>query len=152
MTRFAVSLILGALLLGASPPRASDAQLAVVTDREAPVSALSLDDLRRIFLGKSTSLAGRHVTVVELVPARAAFYKRLLGLGEDEVRRRWVAMAFRGEVSALPQQVHDAAELRRFISEHPGAIGFVDASEVDESVKVLAIGGRRPSEPGYPLH
>jgi hypothetical protein len=41
--------------------------------------------------------------------------------------------------------------MKRFVREVPNAIGFLDVSAVDGSVKVLRINGKLPGEPGYPL-
>lgn len=139
------------LLVAAARPRTAAAQIAVIVHPAAPVSNVSLDDLRRYFLGKSTAFGSTRVVVIENPKARKSFYHSLLGLSEDEVRRRWVGLAFRGEAPGVPKEISDAAELRKYVSEHPGAIAFVDARAVDASVKVLTVGGKAPADAGYPL-
>jgi len=141
-----------ALVLAAASPGVAAAQIAVVVHPSAPLSSVSLEDLRRYFLGKSTTIGSSRAVVAESAPSRRAFYHALTGLSEDIVHRRWVALAFRGEAPSIPKSFADAAELRKFVSENPGAIGFVDAHDVDASVKVLAVDGKRPSDPGYALH
>lgn len=139
------------VLVAATAPRTACAQFAVIVHPDAPVSNVSVDELRRYFLGKSTMLGATQLQVVEHPKERPAFYRALAGLSEDEVRRRWVGLAFRGEAPVLPKEIADAAEVRRFVSEHPGAIAFLDAAAVDGSVKVLSVGGHRPADPSYPL-
>jgi hypothetical protein len=47
--------------------------------------------------------------------------------------------------------MHDAEATKRFVAEHPGAIGFVELRAVDATVRVVTIGGRSPSDATYPL-
>ena len=140
-----------AALFALLPARGAVAQTAVIVHPSTPIADASVETLRRYFLGKSASLGPARVQIVEYVKARGAFYRALLGLSEDEVRRRWVALAFRGEAQAVPVELTDPLAVRRFVAEHPGAIGFVDLANVDGSVKVLTVGGHRPGDAGYPL-
>ena len=141
-----------ALLLAAANPDDAAAQIAVVVHPKAPLTNVSLEDLRRYFLGKTTTIGSTRALVVESAPQRPAFYHALTGLSEDIVHRLWVALAFRGEAPGVPRSFSDARELRKFVSENPGAIGFLDAHDVDESVKVLVVDGKRPADAGYALH
>jgi hypothetical protein len=89
--------------------------------------------------------------LVELTPIRARFYKKLLGLSANEVRRRWINMVFRGDALVLPFELADAAAVKKFVADHPGAIGFVDAVDLDDTIKALKINGKRSVDPLYPL-
>ena len=140
-----------ALLLAAARPDPAAAQIAVVVHPQAPLTSVSLEDLRRYFLGKATTIGSARAVVVESSPSRQAFYHALTGLNADIVHRRWVALAFRGESPGVPRAFSDAAELQKFVRETPGAIGFVDAHDVDPSLKVLVVDGKRPSDAGYAL-
>lgn len=147
--RFVIALAIAALAALAMPA-AARAQVAVVVPAGSKVSDASLEELRRLFTGKGT-LDGQKVQVVEHTRLRKAFYQALLKLSEDDVRRRWVALMFRGEASAMPKEFGDADEVVKFVAGHPGAIGFVDASAAGSGVKVLTVGGKKPTDAGYPL-
>jgi len=41
--------------------------------------------------------------------------------------------------------------LRKFVFNAPGAIGYLRASDVDDSVKVVRVDGRMPEEEDYRL-
>ena len=132
--------------------RTAVAQTAVIVHRSSPIANVKLDELRRFFLGKTTITGnGQQIVLVELAPIRARFYKALLGLTADEVRRRWVAMVFRGDALALPFELGDAAAVKKFVAEHPGAVAFIPAADADESVKVVRIDGKLPSDAAYPI-
>lgn len=130
---------------------AARAQTAVIVHPSTSVTGVTLDELRRYFLGKATTLGTQRVQIVEPRSLRKGFYRTLLRMSEDEVKRRWMALVFRGEAAAPPKEVADGAEARRYVAEHPGAVAFVDASMVDGSVKALTIDGRRTTEAAYPL-
>ena len=128
------------------------AQTAVIVHRASTVSNVSAEDLRRIFLGKTTTVAnGQPIVLAELTPIRAQFCKSLLGLTPNEVRRRWVGLVFRGDALSLPLELADAAAVKKFVAEHPGAVGYILASDVDETIKILHIDGKLPSDAGYLL-
>ncbi|HYX83221.1 MAG TPA: hypothetical protein VE714_12555, partial [Gemmatimonadales bacterium] len=67
------------------------------------------------------------------------------------VHRHWIGLVFRGEDAIPPQPMRDADAVKRFVADHPGAIGFVDLKAADASVRVLTIGGYAPGDPNYPL-
>lgn len=143
--------IAGAAMLAFSA-RAAAAQTTVVVHRSSSVTDVKLDDLRRFFLGQSPmGISGQQAILVELTPIRAHFYKKLLGLTASEVRRRWINMVFRGDALVLPFELADAAAVKKFVAEHPGAVGFLDAADLDETVKALKINGKRSVDPLYPL-
>lgn len=138
------------LFWGAAPAARVDAQIAVIVNRNSPVSDLKVEDLRRLYLGLSPTFAGgRPVVLLELPPLRAAFYQRLLGLTEDRVKRRWIANVFSGRSVTPPREIETAAELKRFVAGHPAALAFIDVRDVDATVKVVTIDGRAPASPAY---
>lgn len=142
---------LAVMALAILPTRAP-AQLVVIVNRANPIQDLSSDDLRRIFLGTRTTFAGGvRIEVTELLPVRDAFYKKTLGMRSDLVERQWMALVFRGEAQAIPKSFVRPEEVRRFVADHPGGIGFVDVAHVDGSVKVLTIDGLASSDPQYRL-
>ncbi|HEY0995861.1 MAG TPA: hypothetical protein VGD77_07720 [Gemmatimonadaceae bacterium] len=142
----AILLVIAALAM----PAPAAGQVVVVVPAASGASDVSLEELRRYFTGKGT-LDNRKVQVVELVRLRRAFYQALLKMSEDDVRRRWVALMFRGEASAMPKEFDDAGDVVKYVAGHPGAIGFVEAGAAGAGVKVLSVGGKKPSDPGYPL-
>jgi hypothetical protein len=106
--------------------RSALAQTAVIVHRSSAVNDVKLDDLRRFFLGQGALAANsQHVMLVELSPIRTRFYKRLLGLSPDEVRRRWIGVVFRGDALTLPFELADPVAVKKFVAEHPGAVAFV---------------------------
>jgi ABC-type phosphate transport system substrate-binding protein len=152
---------LGALLLAllAAAPRTSRAQnaepLAIVVNRDNPLSEISLADLRRLFRGQRSRWSdGRRVTLVMRdpgAPEREAILRSLYGLHEEEYRRTYLEAVFSGVASDAPKTLASTNGVLRFVYNVPGAIGYVRARDADRSVKMLRVDGRLPGERGYRL-
>ena len=144
---------LAALLAGLTLlPRSVSAQLAVVVNSGNPVDELSLDQLRRLYLGQaSTFPSGKHARLATHAPSVNAFDHSALDLQPEIVRSRWMAILFRGETTAVPAALATAEEVKKFVQDHPDAIGYLPVSAADGSMKILRIDGRRPTDPGYPI-
>ena len=142
--------IVAATLLTIALPLAARAQIAVVVHPSNNIEELSLDKLRRLFLGQARTFpAGGHARLGVLSSAAATFDRAALGLQPDIVRSRWMAMIFRGEATSIPAELSTVDDVKRFVRDHPDAIAILPAAQVDASVKAIAIEGRRPSEAGY---
>jgi hypothetical protein len=139
-------------LLLVALPTAARAQVAVVVNRANPITRLTLEQLRRLYLGTSTTFAsGAPVTLVESPAVRVGFYRRVLGMTDEQVKRHWVGLVFGGEGASPPKDIAEPTELRRFVANHAGAIAFLPLDDVDDSVKVVAIEGAKPGDANYPL-
>ena len=146
--------LLAALALLGAPVASpgAEAQTAIIVNRSNALSDLKLDETRRYFLARVTELPnGEKLTIAELVPMRTSFYKKLLGVAPNEVKRRWLQMVFVGRTQLMPAELGDADAVKKFVAEHPGAIGFIPVGETDQTIKVLRIDGKLPSDAGYPI-
>jgi ABC-type phosphate transport system substrate-binding protein len=96
-------------------------------------------DIKKVFMGKKSELAGTVVTPVdqkEGSSARKAFYEGVVDLSEDEVKAYRTEMVFTGKGTPPKELANDAA-VKSFVATTPGAVGYIDDSLVDASVKVL---------------
>lgn len=159
MTPLRRTLAVLALALIGVVPTTADAQhtepLAIVVNKSNPLAEISLADLRRVFRGqRSRWTNGRRVTLVMRdpgAPEREAILRALYGLDEDEYRRSFLQAFFTGEAADAPKTLATTNGVLRFVYNVPGAIGYVRASDVDASVKMLRVDGRLPGDPGYRL-
>jgi ABC-type phosphate transport system substrate-binding protein len=144
-----------AALLGisiAAPPSGAQAAIAVIVSSNSPIADLSMEQLRRIYLGSTTTFPGvGAVILVEHPPEREAFYRAALGMTEDRVKRHWIRVVFAGDDAAPPKEIDDPGAVSRFVADHPAAIAFITVSAVQPEVKVVTIDGRRPGDADYPL-
>lgn len=153
-TGFPAVLAMAGLLLVLGPVRSGLAQepIAVVVQPGNPLTTISLDELRRFYLGTSTAMPNKEpVVLVESAEARARFYATVLRMNPDRVKRHWIGAVFSGESGTPPREVSPPADLLQFVAGHPGAIAFVRAAAVDRSVKILTVDGHRPGDPNYPI-
>ena len=149
--RWMLALLTG-MLLGTSLPAEAAAQFVVVVNPRNPVRNLSLEELRRLYLGRTTTFRqNQPVLLLEHAEARDAFYQAALGMNEARVKRHWIGIVFSGETVTPPQAIAAVEDLKRLVAQNVGAIGFLDLSAADQTVKVLTINGLHPGDAGYPL-
>jgi phosphate transport system substrate-binding protein len=149
------------LLLEVSPsgalpaPNASDDTLAIIVNQANPIENLSLKELKTVFLGERSHWPnGRRITLVMMDPGlseRKAVLRDICHMNETEFSRHFLQGLFTGEVFVSPKTLSTPVGVRKFVFNVPGAIGYVRASDVDESVKVIRINGHRFDDPEYPL-
>ena len=132
----------------ASAP-AANAQIAVIVNPKLAINELSFDDVRRIFAGKTAQLANTALVVGFEASAAEKFSTAVLGVSASAIHKRWVLLAFQGEVSTVLRDLPDADAARKFVANTTGGIAFIPASEVNATVKVLRIDGALPSDPAY---
>jgi phosphate transport system substrate-binding protein len=135
--------------------RGAQEALAIVVNRANPVDDLSMDELRKAFLGGQQRWPnGRKITVVMRPPGdidRDVVLRSVCRMSEAEFQRHVLQATFTGEATSGPRVLDTALGVRRFVFNVPGAIGYVRLSEVDDTVKVIHIEGRAPTDPGYRL-
>ena len=135
-------------------PRSEQA-LAIVVNRANPVENLSSAELRKIFMGTRGSWPnGRRITVAMLEdgqPERKAILRQVYRMDENVYHEYFLKEVYRGEVFAAPKTLSSPVVMRKFVFNAPGAIGYLRASDVDDSVKVLRIDGHLPDDQDYSL-
>ncbi len=145
--------ILAVWLLSASAVSAQELPaLAVVVHPASAVEDLTMDDLRHLFLGQTSTWgdAGA-VRLCEFAAERGTFYRSVLHMAETQIDRHWIGVVFRGDRIEPPVKVARIDELLRLVSATPGALAFVPLDSVSGGVKILSIEGVRPGEPSYPI-
>jgi ABC-type phosphate transport system substrate-binding protein len=130
---FKTSMILSALLLAL--PAA--AEVVVVVNAKAAESSLTKDQVSQFFLGKSTAMTP--VDQAENASARAEFYKKVTDKDPSQIKALWSKLVFTGKAT-MPKEVGDNAGVKKAVAADPKAIGYIDKSAVDASVKVVYSG------------
>jgi ABC-type phosphate transport system substrate-binding protein len=119
-------------LAGGCMAAACAADLVVVGNPAA--SALNKDQVSDIYLGKSQSATP--LDLPESSPLRAEFYKKATGRDQAQVKSVWSRVVFTGK-GVPPKELPDAASVKKAVAADPKAIGYIEKSAVDGSVKVL---------------
>lgn len=140
------------LLASAPPATIQRSPLVVVVNPSSPVSDLSLDELRGLFLGRTVMVDGNHrVALAEFDDGRIHFYRSALSMDDDRFKRHWIRQVFTGTAAAPPETFTSVEDVKRFVAAHPGGVAFLPANALDASVKAVTIEGRGPADPSYPL-
>jgi hypothetical protein len=98
--------------------------------------------VKAVFLGKKVSWdgAGRIVlAVLKGGPVAEEFLKGSVEMSVSAFNNHWRRLAMTGGGTA-PKSFDKEEDLRKFVAETPGAIGFIDSANVDASVVALTPG------------
>jgi len=126
---FRIALVLALTGCGA----AAQAQIVVVGH---PSNAgLSADQIVDVYTGKSQVAAP--LDQPESAHVRADFYKKATGKDQSQMKAIWARLTFTGKAQP-PKEVPDSAAVKKAVAADPKAIGYIEKSAVDGSVKVLA--------------
>jgi ABC-type phosphate transport system substrate-binding protein len=124
------SALFAAFLLAATAASAAD--LVVVGHPAGP--SLTKDQVADLFLGKNLTMTP--VDQPEGSPVHAEFYRKATGRDVAQVKATWARLVFSGKAQA-PKQAADSAAVKRAVAADPKAVGYIEKSAVDGSVKVL---------------
>jgi hypothetical protein len=129
--------------------------IAVIVNPDTPVSDLSLEDVRKIFLGdRQYWTAKLPVVVLMRAPVsreRDTVLQVIYRMNEAQFKRYWIAKIFRAESATSPRIVYSNDVANDLTATMPGAIAFMDSRDVGPGVKVIRVDGFLPGEAGYPL-
>lgn len=129
--------------------------VAVVVHPDVPIDNLTLGDLRRLVLGdRAFWPASVRVTLLIRAPVaheRDVILKTVCQMTEAQFRQHWIAKVFRADTAVAPKIVYSSQSAADLTNQLPGAITFMDASQVGRNLKVVKIDGRLPGESGYIL-
>lgn len=133
----------------------ADQGLAIIVNQTNTIDDITLKELRTVFLGERSHWPnGRRITLVMMdpgVPERKAILRDICRMNETEFSRHFLQGLFTGEVFVSPKTLSSPTGVRKFVFNVPGAIGYVRASDVDGTVKVIRINGHGVDDPEYPL-
>jgi ABC-type phosphate transport system substrate-binding protein len=124
-------------LLGAATPALAQV---VVVGAKSPVTSLSKEQASDIFLGKMLSLPGGGAAELIDQPESSAlrdeFYSKVAGKSAAQAKQYWSKLAFTGK-GTPPKEAGGSAEVKRMVAANPNAIGYIEKSAVDGSVKAV---------------
>ena len=116
------------------------AQVAVVVNPKSPLTTMTAEQVSSIFLGKSNTLpSGASALPADLpdsVPAHELFYSKVTGKSSAQVKAAWSRLVFSGKATP-PKELASSADVKKFVASNPDAIGYIEKSAVDPSVKVV---------------
>jgi ABC-type phosphate transport system substrate-binding protein len=133
-------LIIGFTLSLAS--RAAMADVVAVVSASSPITTLSLSQVADIFLGRvnryPSGVPAIAIDQSEGSAARDEFYEKITGKSPAQIKAYWSRIIFTGR-GQPPPTVTSGIEVKKRVIENPAAIGYIDKTLVDDSVKVVLI-------------
>ncbi len=137
-------IVMAALAIGWFTARTSlgFTDVVIIVNRENPVKTMKKSVLARYFLKKTTRWdSGTRVVPIDLTvsnPVRKEFSEGVLQKSPHEVEEYWIAESLTGGKSA-PEIVTDSDLVKKRVAAEAGALGYLDKTQVDETVKVVEI-------------
>ena len=151
--RTMLTVVLGLLTLTLTAQTPVD--LAIVVRPEVSIDNLTFSELRKLMLGnRQFWTSNLRVTLLIRAPGtreREAVLKTIYQMSEPQFQQYWIAKVFREEATSGPRIVYSNEMATELVAAIPGAVAFVEASQVPKGLKVLKIDGHLPGEKGYPL-
>lgn len=131
-------LLCAALITGSE---LAHSELAVIVSARHPVSALRIDQVEQLFLGKFFTFPdGSQAQPLDLPKGteRDHFYQHIAGRNSSQMKAYWSKIVFSGG-GQPPHEVKSQQEAISQVSKNPGLIAYVDKTQLNSSVKVLLI-------------
>jgi ABC-type phosphate transport system substrate-binding protein len=119
------------LLLAAVP---AFAEVVAVVGAKSPAASMSSEQVAQFFLGKSTSMTP--IDQADGSAVRNEFYKKVADKEASQAKALWSKLVFTGKAT-LPKEMAGSAEVKKAVAADPKAIGYIEKSAVDATVKVV---------------
>ncbi|MBC7191206.1 phosphate ABC transporter substrate-binding protein [Marinobacter sp.] len=131
-----LSLFFAACLL-ASPLALADV---VVIGNPSGPDSLSSNEVRDLYLNRSQALPGgqkaKPLELPEGNAIRSEFHDKVTGRNDAQLKAFWSQQVFTGR-GQPPEEAGSPAAMKSRVASTPGAIGYIDSSDVDDSIKVV---------------
>ncbi len=131
--------ILISLCIGIAP-LVSQAEVVVIGHKSIAVDRVTPSQAKKLWLGKLNKLPGvGRINVVDQPDAsdiRAEFYSKVVKKTPQQLKAYWSRQIFTAKTFPPKQLLNDEA-IVEWVSSTPDALGYVDSSSVNGSVKVL---------------
>ncbi len=105
-------------------------------------ATLSAKNVQRIFLGKEKKFPDGKETIpvnqISDAAPRGTFDSNVLGRSTTQVSAYWSKLVFTGK-GIPPKEVDNDSAMIEIVANNPNAIGYIDSSAVNSSVKVIPV-------------
>lgn len=122
------------------PALAEAPHIKVIAHPSVPVSSISNDELRRVYLLTKTSLGGSHVEIVlsKRGAAHAEFLRTVVSKTDGTLKTYYRQMIFTG-TGFMPVMCDSEDEVVAYVAKTKGAIGYVSPQVSLAGVKVIEL-------------
>jgi ABC-type phosphate transport system substrate-binding protein len=129
------------LLLAMSAVAAiAHADVVVIVSAKSPVTSLTAEQTAKIFLGKVSSFPDNGDAVpidqAEGSAIRDEFYSKVVHKNSAQLSAYWAKVIFTGD-GRPPEKLGSNMAVRKAVADNPNAIGYIDKSALNKSVRVI---------------
>lgn len=118
------------------------AEVVVVVSAKSRITGLGADQVADIFLGKARTYPnGDDVVPLDLpegAPPRQEFYAKVTRKSPALLKAHWSKLLFTGR-GQPPRELTNGHFLKKAVAENPAFIGYLDKSEMDDSVRIVLV-------------
>lgn len=114
----------------------AQAEVAIVINPKSTATTLSTEQIAQVFVGTSNEF--RPVDLSETNGLRSEFYKKVADKDAAQVKAIWARLTFTGK-GKPPKEYGSSADVKKAIADDVRAMGYIEKSAVDASVKVLLL-------------
>lgn len=143
-SKFCCAVLLVSLILAG---RIAAAEVVAVVSVKSPVTTLSKNQVADIFLGKSNRFPeggpAMPIDQAEGSALRDEFYAVLVGKSSAQMKAHWSKIIFTGR-GQPPREVPNSIEVKNLVANNPNAIGYIELSQLDSSLRVVFQNPARP--------
>lgn len=116
------------------------AEVVIIANKSAPVSSISVEQAKSIFLKKTSTFPdGSSVVAVDLPednPVRDEFYQKATNKNPNQVKAYWAKRIFTGKGTPNDMKNSESA-VRSWVASGSNHLGYVSPGAVNSSVRVL---------------
>ncbi len=117
----------------------ASAEVVVVVNAASSLQKASADEIQQIYLGKRNEISGISLTPIDVSEgsdSRKAFYAKVIEKDQAQLNAYWSRLIFTGKGSP-PKVYFDETEVVEVILENEDTIGYIDAANVTEGLRVI---------------
>jgi ABC-type phosphate transport system substrate-binding protein len=118
----------------------AQAEVVVVVSSKSSVTSLTAEQTAKIFLGKVVTFPNARTAFPIDQPEGSAirdeFYSKVAHKNSSQLTAYWAKIIFTGE-GRPPQLIAGDVAVRKAVASNPNAIGYIDKSAVNRSVRVV---------------
>ncbi len=115
------------------------AEVVVVVAKDSPITSLSENQLRQLYLEGTGRIAGNSVKALDLPEdsrTRKAFYQAAVGKTPAQMKSYWARMIFTGR-GVPPRMVSGDRAMQVMLENNPELVGYLPGNQVSSGLKVL---------------
>jgi ABC-type phosphate transport system substrate-binding protein len=116
------------------------ADVVVIVSAKSRITSIKAEQAARIFLGKTSTFPDNGTAVpidqAEGSPIREEFYSKVVHKTSTQLAAYWAKIIFTGD-GRPPEILGSNAAVRKAVADNPNAIGYIDKSAVNKSVRVI---------------